>query len=88
VLDRLGPSQSSPKIRVGQHPHRSDWSGELIKPVEQQVGKEFTPKGSSIPEGREVQSNAAKEVIKIGNNDIVMGDCFNGPVIISGSARA
>jgi hypothetical protein len=29
-----------------------------------------------------VQSNVAKEIIKIGNNDVVMGDCFKWPVII------
>jgi hypothetical protein len=27
-------------------------------------------------------------VIKIGNNDVVMGDCFKGPVIINGSTQA
>jgi hypothetical protein len=34
------------------------------------------------------QSNVAKEIIKIGNNDVVVGDCFKGPVIINGSAQA
>jgi hypothetical protein len=35
-----------------------------------------------------VQSSVAKEVIRIGNNDVVMGDCFQGLVIINGSTRA
>jgi hypothetical protein len=39
----------------------------------------------SIPEGE--QSKVAKEVIKIGNNDVVMGDYFKGSVIINGSAQ-
>jgi hypothetical protein len=39
-----------------------------------------------VPEGEDAQNNIAKKVIKIGNNDVVMGDCFNGSVIINGSA--
>jgi hypothetical protein len=35
-----------------------------------------------------VQSSVAKAVIKIGNNDVVMVDCFTGPVIIKSSAQA
>jgi hypothetical protein len=42
----------------------------------------------SVPRGEDVQSSVAKEVIKIGNNDVVMGDCFTGPVIINGSTQA
>jgi hypothetical protein len=42
----------------------------------------------SIPGGENAQSSVAKEVIKIGNNDVVMGDCFKGPVIINGSTQA
>jgi hypothetical protein len=38
----------------------------------------------SIPEGE--KSKVFKEVVKIGNNDVVMGDCFKGSVIINGSA--
>jgi hypothetical protein len=34
-----------------------------------------------------VQSDVAKEVIKIGNTDVVMGDCFKGPIIINDSAQ-
>jgi hypothetical protein len=41
----------------------------------------------SIPEGGGAQSNVAKKVIKIGNNDVVMGDCFEGLVIINDSAQ-
>jgi hypothetical protein len=33
VHDQLGPNQSGPGIMVGQHPHRSDWSGEPVKQV-------------------------------------------------------
>jgi hypothetical protein len=40
----------------------------------------------SVPGGEDVQSNVAKEIIKIVNNDVVMGDCFKGSVIINGSA--
>jgi hypothetical protein len=39
-----------------------------------------------VPEGEDAQNNIAKKVIKIGNNDVVMGDCFNGSVIINGFA--
>jgi hypothetical protein len=39
-----------------------------------------------IPESKEVQSNVANEVIKIGSNDVVMGDCFKDPIIINGHA--
>jgi hypothetical protein len=35
-----------------------------------------------------VQSNVVNEVVKIGSNDVVMGDCFQGPVIINGPSRA
>jgi hypothetical protein len=41
----------------------------------------------SVLGGEDAQRNVAKEVIKIGNNDVVMGDCFKGPVIINGSAQ-
>jgi hypothetical protein len=39
----------------------------------------------SIPEGE--KSKVFKEVVKIGNNDVVMGDCFKGSVIINGYAQ-
>jgi hypothetical protein len=39
----------------------------------------------SIPEGE--KSKVVKEVIKLHNNDVVMGDCFKGSVIINGSAQ-
>jgi hypothetical protein len=42
----------------------------------------------SVSGGEDAQSSVEKEVIKIGNNDVVMGDCFKGPVIINGSAQA
>jgi hypothetical protein len=42
----------------------------------------------SIPGSENAQSSVAKEVIKIGNNDVVMGDCFKGPIIINGSTQA
>jgi hypothetical protein len=42
----------------------------------------------SVPEGKKVQSGVANEVIKIGNNYVVMGDCFKGLVIINGSSQA
>jgi hypothetical protein len=41
----------------------------------------------SIPEDGGAQSNVAKEVIKIGNNDVVMGDCFKGSIIKNGSVQ-
>jgi hypothetical protein len=41
----------------------------------------------SVLEGEDVWNSVAKEVIKIGNNVVVMGDCFKGPVIINGSAQ-
>jgi hypothetical protein len=41
----------------------------------------------SVPEDGSARSNVAKEVIKIDNNDVVMGDCFKGLVIINGSAQ-
>jgi hypothetical protein len=42
----------------------------------------------SVPGGEDAQSSVAKEVIKFGNNDVVMGDCFKGTVIINGSTLA
>jgi hypothetical protein len=44
--------------------------------------------GQSVLGGEDAQSSVAKEVIKIGNNDVVMGDCFKGPDIINGSTQA
>jgi hypothetical protein len=41
----------------------------------------------SVPEDGSAQSNVAKEVIKISNNDVVMGVCFKGSVIINGSTQ-
>jgi hypothetical protein len=41
-----------------------------------------------VPGGEDAQSNVVKEVIKTGNNDMVMGDCFKGLVIMNGSTRA
>jgi hypothetical protein len=41
----------------------------------------------SVSKGGSAQSNIAKEVIKIGSNDVVMGDCFKGSIIINGSAQ-
>jgi hypothetical protein len=49
------------------------------------MGKEKVEQ--SIPTGEDVQSDVAKEVIKIDNNDVVMRDCFKGPIIISSSAQ-
>jgi hypothetical protein len=40
-----------------------------------------------VPEGKEVHSSIVNEVLKIGNNEVVLGDCFKGPVIINGSAQ-
>jgi hypothetical protein len=42
----------------------------------------------SVLGGEDAQSSVAKEVIKTGNNDVVMGDCFTRSVIINGSAQA
>jgi hypothetical protein len=42
----------------------------------------------SVPGGEDVQTSVAKEVIKIGNNEVVMGNCFKGSVIINGSTQA
>jgi hypothetical protein len=88
VHDRLGPSQSGPEKRISQHPHRSYRSDEPIKPVEQQVGQEFvlhsdSTKGKekveqTVPGGEDAQSSVPKEVIKIGNNDVVMGVASKG----------
>jgi hypothetical protein len=97
VHDRLGSSQSDLEKRISQHPHRLDRSDELVRPVEQQVGQEFVlQRGSvkgkenveqSVPRGEDAQSSVVKEVIKIDNNDVVMGDCFKGSVIINGSTQ-
>jgi hypothetical protein len=40
-----------------------------------------------VLEGEDVQNKVAKEVIKIGNNVVVMGGCFEGPIIINDSAQ-
>jgi hypothetical protein len=42
----------------------------------------------SLLGGENAQSSVAKEVIKIADNDVVIGDCFKGPVIINGSTQA
>jgi hypothetical protein len=42
----------------------------------------------SVLGGEDAQSSVAKEVIKIGNNDVVMEDCFKGTIIINVSAQA
>jgi hypothetical protein len=42
----------------------------------------------SVPKGKGVQSNVVNEVVKIGSNDVVMGDCFQGPVVINSPSRA
>jgi hypothetical protein len=42
----------------------------------------------SVLGGGDAQRSVAKEVIKIGNNNVVMGDCFKGPIIINGSTQA
>jgi putative N-acetylmannosamine-6-phosphate epimerase len=39
-----------------------------------------------VLEGEDVQNKVAKEVIKIGSNAVVMGGCFEGPIIINDSA--
>jgi hypothetical protein len=36
----------------------------------------------SVPRGEDAQS-ITKEVVKIGRNDVVMGDCFKGLIIIN-----
>jgi hypothetical protein len=41
----------------------------------------------SVREGKDEQSKVVNEVIKIGSNDVVMGDCFKGPIIINGPAQ-
>jgi hypothetical protein len=41
-----------------------------------------------VPRGEDAQSSVTKEVIKIDNNDVVMGDCFRWPIIINGSTQA
>jgi hypothetical protein len=98
IHDQLGPSQSGPERRISQHSHQSDRSGEPVRPVEQQVGQEFVLQNSSVKGrekveqsvlgGEDAHSSVAKEVIKIGINDVVMEDCFKGPVIINSSTRA
>jgi hypothetical protein len=42
----------------------------------------------SVPGGEDAWSNVAKKVIKIGNNDVVMGGCLKGSVIINSSTQA
>jgi hypothetical protein len=42
----------------------------------------------SVPRREDAQSSIAKEVVKIGNNDVVLGDCFKGLIIINDSTRA
>jgi hypothetical protein len=42
----------------------------------------------SFLEGEKMQRSVASEVIKIGNNDVVMGDCFKGSIIVCGPAQA
>jgi hypothetical protein len=42
----------------------------------------------SVQGDEDAQSSVAKEVIKIDNNDVVMGGCFKGPIIINGSTQA
>jgi hypothetical protein len=98
VHDRLGPSQSGAERRISKHAHQSDQSSEPVRPIEQQDGLELMLQNSSakgrekveqsIPGGEDAENSVAKEVIKIGNNDVVMGDCFKGPVIINSSTRA
>jgi hypothetical protein len=42
----------------------------------------------SFLEGEKMQRSVASEVIKIGSNDVVMGDCFKGSIIVCGPAQA
>jgi hypothetical protein len=94
----LGPSQSGQEVRASQHPYRSDLSGETVRPIKQQAEQGFAPHISSAkgkkkmeqsgPEDEEVQSSVVNEVIKMGNNVVVMGDCFKRPIIINGSIQA
>jgi hypothetical protein len=98
VHDRLGPTQSGPAKRISQYTDQSDLHGGSVRPVEQDVEQEFVVQNSfmkgkekveqSIIGGEDAQSNVAKEVIKIGNNDVVMGDCFKGLIIINGFTQA
>jgi hypothetical protein len=93
VHDRLGPSQYGIGKRFNQHSNQLDWSSEPVRPA----GQEFMLQNSStegeekmdqsVPAGEDAQSSVAK-VIKIGNNDVVMGNCFKGSVIINGSTQA
>jgi hypothetical protein len=93
VHDRLGPSQYGIGKRFNQHSNQLDRSSEPVRPA----GQEFMLQNSStegeekmdqsVPAGEDAQSSVAK-VIKIGNNDVVMENCFKGPVIINGSTQA
>ena len=98
VHDRLGPHQSGPRgveVGVDQDPHRSDRSTGPVRPVQQgpqpilpdhmysTKGKEkFDQASAGISNDR---GKVATQVIKIGSNDVIMGDCFKGPVVIDGS---
>jgi hypothetical protein len=61
VHDRLDPSEFSLEIRISQHSHRSDRSGEPVRPVKQQVGLEFVLQNSSVKRKEKVEQSTPED---------------------------
>jgi hypothetical protein len=99
--DRLGPNQSSlehQEVGVNQHPHVSDQSRGPVRPVAEGGHNQFLEAKCVLRRARkkldnlhkkamDIKENTASGVIKIGNNDVVMRDCFKGHVVINGPVQ-
>jgi hypothetical protein len=59
-------------IKLGQGPVSQGQEGKVK--VEQ-----------SITGAKDVKLNNVNGMIKIGNNNMVIGDCFKGPIVINGT---
>jgi hypothetical protein len=67
-----------------------NWSDRLSNRLDRNLHHSHSMNGKekveqSVPEGE--KSKVVKGIIKIGNNDLVMGVCFKGTVIRNGSAQ-
>ena len=83
---------------VNQNPHQSVRSGGPVRPVLQgpqpispdqghsAKGKEEIEQSTSV--AKDIKGSTANVEIKIGSNDVIMGDCFKGPIVINGPVQS
>ena len=87
-MKRRGSNRTHTSLRSGGLIRLVAQGPQLISPTQGhfEKGKEIIEQ--STLEAKDVKKNTASGVIKIGSNDVVMGDCFKGPIVINGPVQS